>query len=845
MAADEVVMTNGDSTFAGKTVGFIMDHVKLVVIIFLIIIVVLLVRVGFPRLNKTHRIENMDLFLQENKMVSKAFEGVLSNRDEEIWSSLYGSSYIFGLIVALDSKVKEKYAGANDPYMRAMIDYYILYTDTVEQKSKEKEKIKVYCGKGKAGGYRIIPEKNIYSKYHGLKKVFGELFDRSASETQKSCKMHDENDQTNFVDTIYYTGVLITELAIEVKAITEVISKTNSVAFLMIPPVNGAESIEKNLKTYSSNLQEIYSPSFNSSDIHEYSWILFEALSETNPSFPDYDQKIKPLLINYLNSDAKKRDIVRTVLIQNDALCQFLERYPIYSRVMLSNLDSAVDKGNLYRMVCGVYRKLLKEYQGGGANASLSLIANKISKLKEFYSNIAVLDLYLNQYQSEHKRFNRDTIKSIYAAKYMDNREFFKYLWIPYFEDLVLNKILRNFYQIFTREYWEWVFLNKFYGFWLGLGNAIMNIPTSLAQNIANKRNFNKEKFVPESFTVEGFLGKIFAPIIAVGKFFMSLLKVVLVIVKLIMSFVKDPFGTLIDIFTLIIGTVLAVFLTIIYAIFSIPFINILPFALYFIITQVVPFFVFGFFYLFLFAIATIMIIVITFLNIISLGSLKKLSQCQNSPGAWYRTPNYHKNNRYERSIMCARPCPTGYAPDQSTGFMCLKLPRGMPNYCPKAEIMRIYTGYNRRDRKYTYPDYQTRGNMKYEANLPADREKILLTHFLKGESFFTECAEPMSKYDAFPRAICANIDGIREKAEEYGMSEKDIKKLQRVCNQAYCNARSGGAYTVCSNLSEKSGDDISQLVKNICMIISDTGGACDEEGGMVEVPYIDGWEYM
>ena len=488
---------------------------------------------------------------------------------------------------------------------------------------------------------------------------------------------------------------------------------------------------------------------------------------------------------------------------------------------MLSDLDKSVDKGQVYSLVCAAYRSVLDEFKDAGSLAAITGLANRIGQLKEYYTSVTIMDLYLNQYQSHHRKYNRDTIKSIYRAKYMNQWDFFMYLWKPYWEDFILNKILMFFYRIFTKAYWENVYMVKYYGWWLALGNTIMNIPRSIAQGIANRLKQQKEKFVPQSFVIEGFLGKIFGPIIAVGKFFMSLLTVVLVFVKLIMNFVKDPFGTLISIFTLIIGTLFSIILVIIYAILSIPGINMIVFIPYFFFTEVMKFVIFSIIYIALFALVTVMVLVLTFINIVSGGALKKFSQCQNSPGAWYRTPNYHRGNKFERSIMCAAPCPLNYRPDQSTGTMCMKLPNGMPNYCPKAEVMRIYTGFNRGDRKYTWPDYKTRGNVKYESQLPINREKTLLTHFKKGEEFFGTCVEPMSKYDPAPRAICANIDVLREKPDAYGLTQRDVRRLERVCNQSYCNARSGGAYTVCSNLTDKNGDDnIALLIKNICMII-------------------------
>jgi len=792
-------------SLAGTVVRYAKDHLQLVIIIVVILIIWYLYSVGFPRLNTFSKVQDIDAFLLENQILTNNAQNVISKKTPlKLWKYIYGSERIFQLTSALNEQISKNYKGSKDPYITAFMEYYVFYGKNVKDDDQADT---IMCN----GLKTKVRYPKFYRNYYAFLQSMGDI-DPSLGTSDKLCKMEMANKDDLIVNRIVQVGDLIKALATEVQAIIDTCSNTNIVAFMIVPNRENVAMIAKDIETYGKDIDKVYSSSFNYTSVNEFSWIMFEALSQKAPQLPPFDQKIKPLLINYMNSNYKKRLLARNVLIRNDELCDFIDRHPIYSRVMLTDIKG--DKAILYQLIKSMYADSLNVY--ADKVPALLDLAKNLADLKSFYTSVSVLNLYLNIYQNQHKRFNRDTIKSIYKSKYMDWVDFFLYLWKPYWEDFILNKILMFFYRIFTKEYWEHVFLKKFYGFWMKIGNSIMSMPSNLAQRIGEKR---KENFVGQGeFLVEGFLGKIFGPIIAVGKFFISLLKIVTVIVQLVLRLANDPFGTLIDIFTLIIATLLSILLTIVYAILSLPIVVLIPFTIYFVITEVVKFVVFSIIYLALFALVTLVIVLLTIVNICSGNKLKNLALCQNSPGAWYRTPNYQKGNKFERSILCAKPCPTNYAPDSATGFMCMKIKKGIPNYCPKAEIMRIFTGYNRKDKKYTYPDYQTAMNMKYEGKLPSQRERILLDHYVKGDDFFEQCGA-MNKYDTMTRSICAGIDTIAA-TQPNGMSERDVKRLTRVCNQAYCNSRYGGAYTVCSSLTSFNDDNLSTLIKNICMII-------------------------
>ena len=215
----------------------------------------------------------------------------------------------------------------------------------------------------------------------------------------------------------------------------------------------------------------------------------------------------------------------------------------------------------------------------------------------------------------------------------------------------------------------------------------------------------------------------------------------------------------------MIIAWIGAAILEVFYFILSLPpFIYILWF-IFFLVADGIPFIVYSMVFLAILAFILVFCLILTAVDLISGGHLKILTLCQDTPLGWYKTPMSHMSNRFERGVMCSRPCKKNYVPDE-IGTSCIKLPKESPSFCPQAQIMRFYSGVGKKDGKYIYGNVKTKGNMKYLSKVPSEREDILLNNYLAKKRFLENCNNPsnpgnMLKYDPITLNICANIESM------------------------------------------------------------------------------------
>jgi hypothetical protein len=252
----------------------------------------------------------------------------------------------------------------------------------------------------------------------------------------------------------------------------------------------------------------------------------------------------------------------------------------------------------------------------------------------------------------------------------------------------------------------------------------------------------------------------------------------------------------------------------VLYFILSIPPFIYIPFLVWFIIMDIIPFVVYTIVLGALFLVITLFCLILGGLNTMLGGALKNLLLCQNAPDAWFKTPNFHLSNKYERGFFCSRQCFKGYYPDE-TGLYCAKTPISQPSYCPQAEVMRLLNG-QRSDIKYAYADYPIKGNFKYLMKSPEEREVLIKNHFLKKREFLEKCEKKMEPYKAMPLNVCSSLDTI-EKTGFNNVDKKTMQKMKQVCFQAFCNSKSN--YPFCAKLNGAVVDDSGEYWKKIIKI--------------------------
>jgi len=277
---------------------------------------------------------------------------------------------------------------------------------------------------------------------------------------------------------------------------------------------------------------------------------------------------------------------------------------------------------------------------------------------------------------------------------------------------------------------------------------------------------------------------------------FMFMLFPIIIVFRLIIGLFTKPME-----YIMLAITIFALaMLFVVYYIFYIPPFSVVPFIIYFAIMDLIPLAIYIVFYGIPFIVATLVCMIMTVLNYLFAGALSSLVLCQNSPASWYKTPNFHLNNKYQRGLMCSRQCLPGYYPDQ-TGLFCVSTPKQAPSFCPQAQAMRLYT-VNKNDFKYIYGDHPGLVHPKYLFATPEQREIMLKDHFLKKRDFFIKCQDPMAPYNYMPLSICSSIDAMAINNE----NKQTINKLKKVCAQAYCNSQSN--FPFCAQIGDATNDN-------------------------------------
>lgn len=285
-----------------------------------------------------------------------------------------------------------------------------------------------------------------------------------------------------------------------------------------------------------------------------------------------------------------------------------------------------------------------------------------------------------------------------------------------------------------------------------------------------------------------------------------------IILILIILAF----FGKPLEYIMLFLAAVIVSIIWIIVFILGQPVLRVIPYLPYALFKVWIPWLAYSILISGIFLVLLIVCLVLAIANEASGGKLKNLVLCQNSPEAWFKVSSFQHKNIFKRGFFCSRPCLSRYKPDQNTQGFCEKLKRDTPGFCPNSEIMRIYTGFKRKDRVYTFKSYSAK-NPKYYFKSPMMREGLLRDSFMRRRKFLEQCEKPMAPYKNLTLNICSSTDAYL-KTRFNGMDDKAIKRLRNVCGAAYCSASSN--YPFCNKLANSSDMDSSMLVKQIIKII-------------------------
>ncbi len=402
-------------------------------------------------------------------------------------------------------------------------------------------------------------------------------------------------------------------------------------------------------------------------------------------------------------------------------------------------------------------------------------------------------------------------------------------LYFSYFKDVMrLGQLRRNkitfgvwtvYFAPMVREWWKkrvpkaWKkfpdnfksCFNSMVKWWENLGVMIGNITCYLAYNDPDERE--KRCKAPENFTVsnndkehndkevtEGF----YDFLNAILEFIQNFVPLAVAVGRFVVSFPNDPLGTIFGILTLLIGTSIAIMLTVAYTLIGMLMlayfvIGWLSFVYAWVIaagTTVI--------YIVVTLLASIIYFILFILDLITGGLIQNLMKCENLPTDWINVPNFSYGNLYRRSLvylgLVMRPCASRFRP--SVG-MCIRKEHEIPDFCPQQQIQRSLDGGigTKLSRGPSIYD-KYRPLPGFSRMSPLKRVKTLIVAHGKKVAWQGNCSDSLSQYDYINKHICSN-----PRMAASSLRSVDTVLLRSACMEAYCSLSESKGTSFCLRL--------------------------------------------
>lgn len=271
----------------------------------------------------------------------------------------------------------------------------------------------------------------------------------------------------------------------------------------------------------------------------------------------------------------------------------------------------------------------------------------------------------------------------------------------------------------------------------------------------------------------------------SVKEFFENVLQIAVAIGQLFTDFIRDPLGTVIRIFVMIVGAVIGVLLMLLWLLLK-PTSPMLCGILALIISW---------FYCIIVTISSsamwcvyfiVTMLIYTF-DFFTGGYGFRLFLCEEEVDEWAMRGNFANGNRCDRAMACRRPCGDRYEPILG-GSVCKRNPDYQPSLCPQQHMYRTYVQETDRD----YAEYL--GKLKRSGSpifdmvqaTPAFRLRskdaklaFLRDAFRQKQRYLTKCFEAMKPYDVIAKNLCANALLL--------FSKDSLGEVEQVCREVYC----------------------------------------------------------
>lgn len=245
---------------------------------------------------------------------------------------------------------------------------------------------------------------------------------------------------------------------------------------------------------------------------------------------------------------------------------------------------------------------------------------------------------------------------------------------------------------------------------------------------------------------------------------------------EMIFKLITKPHKFIPFILILVFGMLFVALLLWWHIIWSLPGLNTLAFWIYFVVIVLLVEILMSILFLAIFVFVVIVDVCRWLLDLLTLGAIRAVTRCEDAPDVWYKRGNWQHNNFVNSMFMCQYPCATRFKPQY--GFICKRMDRLEPSYCPQSQIYRMYRG-----EALVGPSMMSeyKPDLDFWRQKPEERKEIVKAFFQKRQAFLQNCSNKMERFDPLIRNVCANWDTVTLP------NGSDRELLRGLCCQAFC----------------------------------------------------------
>jgi hypothetical protein len=440
-------------------------------------------------------------------------------------------------------------------------------------------------------------------------------------------------------------------------------------------------------------------------------------------------------------------------------------------------LEEAITNWNTILDILIKLRKETEKYQVLINSIEPIMKISEIGSSKHFNSmfyddmrvQILELNMLLNEYWGDLKGRKNNTIVRLSMFRQSGGMFNFTLVWL---------------YMI---DYYEFCILENVVPLWVGFGKKITGRADAIGTWMSSSEMLSFFMSLPKKFagmeeddaskqdTVETFVGAI----MKIGAAFVSIADVFLSIVNVI----TDPIAFL----KFLIGWVVAILLLIVWMIIALP-----PFLILygFVITMLSSWWG-SILWILIFVVFCALYFLLSILDIFFGGAIMRMLRCENLPSVWHQRNNWHKGNKYDRSLFCASPCRKSFSP--FAAILCVRQSKHEPTYAPH---QLVYTAYKREG--FLSSQRNMIFNFKFNKALYIDMTgKMKIENwkdaYASEQQYVKEVRDKYSTYEKLVEGICSRHFQKAEKNSE----------MMSVCKSIFCNSEVSNA-TMCSSKDGK-----------------------------------------